>query len=120
MVQRFPRFILFSGSGQPVNYVQPPAGIGMEGQRRLIDTVSQLNRHRLKTTYDPEIETRLATYEMAFRMQTSVPELADFSDEEVSFLLREAMQAGLKELSMILVAERTRRRNQKSSKHYNL
>ena len=46
--------------------------------------------------------------------------LADFSDEEVSFLLREAMQAGLKELSMILVAERTRRRNQKNSKQYNL
>ena len=71
----------FSGSGQPVHYVQPPAGIGRQQQRRLIDTVSQLNQHRRESTFDPEIETRLATYEMAFRMQTSVPELADLSDE---------------------------------------
>jgi hypothetical protein len=71
----------FSGSGQPVNYVQPPAGVSRDGQRRLIDTIGQLNRHRLQTTHDPEVETRLATYEMAFRMQTSAPELADCSDE---------------------------------------
>lgn len=71
----------FSSSGQPVHYVQPPAGIARDQQRRLIETVSQLNRHRRERTFDPEIETRLATYEMAFRMQTSVPELADVSDE---------------------------------------
>jgi hypothetical protein len=71
----------FSGSGQPVNYVDPPQGISSDQQRRLIDTVAELNQQRLQTTGDPEIATRLATYEMAFRMQTSVPELADFSDE---------------------------------------
>ncbi|QEG41923.1 DUF1501 domain-containing protein [Roseimaritima ulvae] len=71
----------FSGSGQPVNYVQPPAGISSGQQRRLIETVAQLNQHRQAATGDPEIATRLATYEMAFRMQSSVPELADFSDE---------------------------------------
>ncbi len=71
----------FSSTGQPVNYVDPPNGVSSIQQRRLIDTVAELNQQRLQATGDPEIATRLATYEMAFRMQTSVPELADFSDE---------------------------------------
>lgn len=71
----------FSGSGDPVHYVQPPPGISQLQQRRLVDTVGLLNRHRHLQTQDPEAETRLATYEMAFQMQTSVPELADLSDE---------------------------------------
>lgn len=71
----------FSGTGQPVHYVVPPPGIASQNQRRLIDTVAALNQERLSATGDPEIETRLATYEMAFRMQTSVPDLADCSDE---------------------------------------
>ncbi|MCH5374003.1 MAG: DUF1501 domain-containing protein [Planctomycetes bacterium] len=71
----------FNSSGQPVNYVKAPPGVTREQQRQLIDAVGQLNQHRLTATGDPEIETRLSTYEMAFRMQTSVPDLADFSDE---------------------------------------
>ncbi|TWU02809.1 DUF1501 domain-containing protein [Stieleria varia] len=71
----------FSSSGQPVNYVNPPTGITRQQQRRLIDTINDLNQQRGQQTLDPEIETRLSTYEMAFRMQTSVPELANFSDE---------------------------------------
>lgn len=71
----------FNSSGDPVYYVQPPAGLERRQQRRLIDTVAALNRHRQQTVANPEVETRLASYEMAFRMQTSVPELADFSDE---------------------------------------
>ena len=71
----------FNGSGQPVNYVQPPPGITRKQQRRLIDAVGALNQHQLDKTGDPEIETRLSTYELAYRMQTSVPELADLADE---------------------------------------
>tara|TARA_R110002049_G_scaffold27321_2_gene94063 strand:+ start:164384 stop:165802 length:1419 start_codon:yes stop_codon:yes gene_type:complete len=71
----------FSSSGQPVHYVQPPAYSTTRQERQLIDTIGQLNRFRRQQTWDPEIETRLATYEMAFRMQSSVPDLADVSDE---------------------------------------
>ena len=71
----------FNGSGQPVNYVDLPRGISKSQQRRLIETIAELNRHRGQLTRDPEIETRLANYEMAFRMQTSVPELANVADE---------------------------------------
>ena len=71
----------FNSSGSPVNYVKSPSGVSRGQQRELIDVVGELNQHRLEATGDPEIETRLATYEMAFRMQTSVPELADFSDD---------------------------------------
>lgn len=76
----------FSSSGQPVNYVAPPRGVSPPQQRRLIDTVAELNQHRLELSGDPEIETRLASYEMAFRMQSSVPELADCSDEPAHVL----------------------------------
>ena len=76
----------FSSSGQPVNYVDLPPGVSATSQKSLIDTVASLNQHRFNTTQDPELQTRLATYEMAYRMQTSVPDLADFSDESQSTL----------------------------------
>ncbi|QDU93348.1 DUF1501 domain-containing protein [Lignipirellula cremea] len=71
----------FNSSGDPVNYVSRPAGVDSQQQRRLIDTVAQLNQRRLAQTGDPEIATQIAAYEMAFRMQTSVPDLMDLSDE---------------------------------------
>jgi hypothetical protein len=64
-----------------VNYVGNPAGVPNEGQRQLVDTINQLNRHSVIGRVAPEVEARIAAYEMAYRMQTSVPELVDFSDE---------------------------------------
>jgi hypothetical protein len=71
----------FNSSGDPVYYVRNPAGVSPQQQRQLVDTISRLNRHRNEQVHNPEIETRIAAYEMAFRMQTSVPELMDFADE---------------------------------------
>ena len=71
----------FSGSGDPVHYVSPPPGVGQRGQRSLVDTIATLNQRRYEAFPDPEIQTRLSTYEIAFKMQTSVPELTDMSDE---------------------------------------
>ncbi len=71
----------FSATGEPVHYVRNPAGIDADQQRRLIDSVQRLNQHRQQQTHDPELETRIAAYELAFRMQAAVPDLMDMSDE---------------------------------------
>ena len=71
----------FNSSGDPVHYVRNPQGVSMEQQRQLVDTIGQLNKHRNNQVRNPEIDTRVAAYEMAFRMQDSVPKLMDFSDE---------------------------------------
>lgn len=71
----------FNSSGEPVYYVNNPSGVSSKQQRQLVDTIQSLNQHRNQTFRDPELETRIAAYEMAFRMQTSVPELIDLSDE---------------------------------------
>jgi len=71
----------FNSSGDPVHYVKSPPGISTAQQRKLVDTLTALNAHRNRLVDNPEIETRIAAYEMAFRMQTSVPQLVDVSDE---------------------------------------
>ena len=68
-------------SGSPVHYVANPNGVGRNQQRQIVDAISQINAIRNQQLQDPEIATRLAAYEMAFRMQASVPELTDMSDE---------------------------------------
>jgi hypothetical protein len=68
-------------TGSPVHYVNNPAGVGTRQQRDIVDAVSQINSLRNQELQDPEITTRLAGYEMAFRMQASVPELTDMSSE---------------------------------------
>ncbi|EMI25040.1 DUF1501 domain-containing protein [Rhodopirellula europaea] len=68
-------------SGNPVHYVGRPAGVNHSQQRDIVDAVARINMHRNESLHDPEIATRISAYEMAFRMQSSVPELTDMSDE---------------------------------------
>ena len=72
--------------GDPVLYVGRPKGINSERQRDVVATVQALNRLQDKVVADPEIATRISQYEMAFRMQTSVPDLMDISKEPKSAL----------------------------------
>ena len=76
----------FATSGAPVHYVRNPPGVSTAHQRDLIDTVAALEHHRLATLADPEIATRVKQYELAFRMQASVPQLADLSGETAETL----------------------------------
>ncbi len=71
----------FRTRGDPILNLTSPAGVTRRGQRRLTDVVNDLNRLRRQETGDPEIDTRIASYEMAFRMQSSAPELMDLSGE---------------------------------------
>jgi len=68
--------------GDPILDVTSPAGIDARAQRDTLDLVGELNRQRLATIGDPEISTRIASYEMAYRLQTSAPELMDLSKED--------------------------------------
>ena len=67
--------------GDPVLYLSNPAGIDDEVQRDSLDALNELNRRRLDVTGDPEIATRINSFEMAYRMQSSAPELIDLSSE---------------------------------------
>ena len=73
--------VRFRSGGGPVLYLADPPGIDRGTRRRLLDTVAQLNRIRHETFGDPEIDPRIAQYEMAYRMQASLPHLMDLSDE---------------------------------------
>ena len=76
----------FNSTGDPVLYVRNPAGVSSTAQRDVIDASVALNRLRAKETRDPAIQTRVSQYELAFRMQTAVPELMDVSTEPKSVL----------------------------------
>jgi uncharacterized protein (DUF1501 family) len=71
----------FHSKGDPVLYLGNPAGVSTEDQKSLIDSVNKLNGIRNGTLADPEIDTKISQYEMAFRMQASVPDLMDVSKE---------------------------------------
>jgi hypothetical protein len=73
--------VSFRSSGDPVLYLSNPPGIDRAARRDQIDTLGALNRAHAERQLDPEIETRIAQYEMAFRMQASVPGLTDLRDE---------------------------------------
>lgn len=71
----------FRSSGDPILDLSSPQGVAASEQRRTLDLVQDLNRTQLAATGDPEIQTRINAYEMAYRMQTSGPELIDFKQE---------------------------------------
>jgi hypothetical protein len=73
--------VRFRNSGDPILNVSSPAGMDARVQRDTLDLIGELNRKRLGTVGDPEIATRIAAYEMAFRLQTSAPELTDLRSE---------------------------------------
>jgi hypothetical protein len=73
--------VKFRSHGDPVLYLSNPDGVSAATRRRMLDDLAKMNQLKLEQTGDPEIATRVAQYEMAFRMQTSVPELTDVSKE---------------------------------------
>ncbi|MCG8650688.1 MAG: DUF1501 domain-containing protein [Pirellulales bacterium] len=76
--------VRFRGGSDPVLYLSNPRGVSAQRRRAQLDVIGQLNRHQFKKELDPEIESRIAQYEMAYRMQKSVPEATDFVDEPES------------------------------------
>src|SRR5581483_9828741 len=71
----------FRNVGEPILNLTSPAGVTPQRQGQVLDAIRDLNADRLDLTGDPEIATRIASYEMAYRMQTSAPELIDISGE---------------------------------------
>jgi hypothetical protein len=71
-------------SGDPVLYLTDPNGVDREVRRKMLDAVNEINRQTYEELGDPETNSRIAQYEMAYRMQSSVPELADLSKEPQS------------------------------------
>jgi Protein of unknown function (DUF1501) len=78
--------VQFRSAGDPVLYVNNPPGVDTETRRDLLDGIQDLNKLELGAVGDPEIATRINAYEMAYRMQTSVPDLMDISREPESVL----------------------------------
>src|SRR4051812_22958460 len=73
--------ILFQSKGEAVHYVGNPEGVCQSTQRQVVEEINRLNGLLAEDRVDPEIQTRISQYEMAFRMQASVPELTDFKSE---------------------------------------
>ncbi|MCP3691803.1 MAG: DUF1501 domain-containing protein, partial [Planctomycetaceae bacterium] len=80
--------VKFRRAGDPVLYLSNPQGLGSQLRRGVLDDLAKLNQLKLQRVGDPEIATRIAQYELAFRMQKSVPELIDISDEPKHVLER--------------------------------
>jgi uncharacterized protein (DUF1501 family) len=78
--------VALRGAGDPVLYLQNPPGVAATDRRDMLAALNELNRKQHGVYGDPEIQTRISQYEMAFRMQTSVPELTDLSKESAATL----------------------------------
>ncbi|MBL8213924.1 MAG: DUF1501 domain-containing protein [Bryobacterales bacterium] len=73
--------VKFRSGGEPVLYLSNPEGMSPKSRRQYLDDLAKMNEMQLEEFHDPEISTRIAQYEMAYRMQTSVPDLTDLSKE---------------------------------------
>jgi hypothetical protein len=73
--------VQFRAAKDPVLYLNDPAGLGRSGRRKMLDKLEALNSMHHEETQDPEIQSRIAQYEMAYRMQTSVPDVMSVEDE---------------------------------------
>src|SRR5204862_5922129 len=78
--------VQFRGTGDPVLYLSNPPGLTNSTRRRMLDGLAKLNTKQFQTVADPEINTRISQYEMAYRMQTSVPDLVEISKEPQNIL----------------------------------
>ncbi len=117
-------------SGDPVLYLSNPQGVSPEMRRSQLDTLAQLNEYANHREQDTEITTRIKQYEMAFRMQTSVPDLADLSEETAATFAAYGPQATLPGTfaANCLLARRLAKRNVRFiqlyhrgwDQHYNL
>ena len=90
----------FRKSGDPVLYLSNPAGVSEKMQRRTLDVVKELNQKHLDTVGDPEIATRINSFEMAYRMQSSAPELMDISKESPETLKMYGAEPGKPSFAM--------------------
>ncbi|HZN32380.1 MAG TPA: DUF1501 domain-containing protein, partial [Pirellulaceae bacterium] len=90
----------FRSTGAPILNLASPEGTSPDDQRRFIESVNEFNRLRLADTGDGEIATRIAAYEMAFRMQSSSPELMDLSGESAETLALYGAEAGKPSFAM--------------------
>jgi hypothetical protein len=78
--------VALRSGGDPVLYTKNPDGVSPANRRAMLDTLAEMNSHSFERFGDPEIQTRISQYEMAFRMQSSVPELVDLSQESPATL----------------------------------
>src|SRR6266404_1738444 len=90
----------FRKTGDPVLFLSNPAGISDKMQRRTLDLIKELNEKHLGTVGDPEIATRINSFEMAYRMQSSAPELMDVSKESPETLKMYGVEAGKPSFAM--------------------
>jgi uncharacterized protein (DUF1501 family) len=84
----------FRGQGDPVLFLGNPDGVTSDARRRSLDTLNQLNRMQLNLVGDPEISTRIDSFELAYKMQTSVPGLMDIRQEPESVLAMYGAEPG--------------------------
>ena len=92
--------VLFRNQGDPILYLANPPGVDARMQRDTLDTIRRLNEKRLDVIGDPEIATRINSYEMAYRMQTSAPELMDISKESKETLAMYGVEPGKPSFAM--------------------